>query len=240
MAKFGGRELVMLLICILVGALLVVQIRAKDSGNMYVSATEIDEYLAQIDSEKANIETIKTQIASAQEQLEQYEANSDKEAYGVIKEKLEGELSGYLDMSCAEAVHGAGVKITVDDGTRALYEGEDINDIIVHDIDILLIVNELKRCKAEAIAVNGHRITPYTSIVCSGYTIRMDGMVYARPFEITAIGDSKRISSALLAPEGYGTYLMDWGVLFSIESLEDVEIPPYTGEMKFRYAIPKV
>ncbi len=240
MTKFGIRELVMLLICVLIGTFLVIQVRADNSGNMYVSATAIDEYQAQIESEKASIENIKLQIEEAKLQLSEYEESIKEKDNATIKGKLQNELTGYLDMSCAEAVHGAGVKILVDDGTRALYEGEDINDLIVHDLDILLIVNELKRCKAEAIAVNGHRITPYTSIVCSGYTIRMDGMVYARPFEITAIGDSKRISSAFLAPEGYGTLLMDWGVIFSIESLEDIEIPAYTGEMKFKYAKPAV
>lgn len=238
MIKIGKREITVFLLCIVIGILLVIQIRADNSGNMYVSASEIDDYIAQIESERANIDAIKEQIEESKRQLADYEESAKEKDNATIQAKLTSELESFRSMSCADAVRGSGVKIVVDDGTRPLYEGEDINDIIVHDIDILLIVNELKRCKAEAIAVNGHRITPYTSIVCSGYTIRMDGMVYARPFEITAIGDAKRMSGALLAPEGYGTYLREWGVLFTIESVENVEIPAYSEEESFKYAEP--
>jgi uncharacterized protein YlxW (UPF0749 family) len=132
-------------------------------------------------------------------------------------------------------VHGEGVVVLVDDGTRALYEGEDPNAVLVHDMDILTIINELNRSGAEVLSVNGQRILNDTSISCSGYTIRINEQFFARPFEIRAIGDSKRMAAALIGPEGYGTLLQDYGVIFRLTIRDDLTIPKYSESQNYHY-----
>jgi len=221
------KYVVVFLICVCVGLGFYAQSKITDGQALYVSPETIDEYQVQIDSEIKEIANLKTQIELEKQRLAQYteEFKTEEKENVAMTEKLSNELYLYQIMTGMTEVHGPGVKITVDDGTRPLLEGENINNLIVHDIDILLIINELKQCKAEAIAVNGHRITPNTSITCSGYTVRMDGQVYARPFIITAIGDYKRMSNVLLAPEGYGTSLQNWGVQFYLEVSDDITVP---------------
>ena len=236
MCREKKAKVLLFVMCIIIGALLVSQFRYSDGGKMYVSAGAISEYEALIASEQEATANVKLQIEEAEQILQSYEENAKKKDTEIMAEKLRSELSGYLTMSSAETVHGPGVVITVDDGDRELIEGEDINNLLVHDADILMIINELKKCKAEAISVNGHRITPYTSIVCSGYTVRMDGVTYARPFEIAAIGDAKRISTTLLSSEGYGTSLKQFGVRFSIEYAEDLTIAASDSGKTFKYA----
>ena len=136
MIKIGKREITVFLLCIVIGILLVIQIRADNSGNMYVSASEIDDYIAQIESERANIDAIKEQIEESKRQLADYEESAKEKDNATIQAKLTSELESFRSMSCADAMRGSGVKIVVDDGTRPLYEGEDINDIIVHDITV--------------------------------------------------------------------------------------------------------
>jgi uncharacterized protein YlxW (UPF0749 family) len=134
-------------------------------------------------------------------------------------------------------VHGPGVIVTVDDATRDLFENEDINNVLVHDSDILIIINDLRRNGAEAISVNGQRIIDKSSISCSGYTIRINGVTYARPFEIRAIGDAKRMASALVSPEGYGTSLKQWGIQFEVAVSDDITIGRYNGSLNiYNYA----
>lgn len=220
----NARYVLIFGICVLIGALYVVQSAVTDGQRLYVSAKAIDEYRVQTESEKASIENLHRQIEEAEAQLAEYERTAASRDTDAMVAMLREELDRYLIMTGMEPVHGEGVRIVVDDGTRNLLDDEDINNIIVHDADILMVINELKRCRAEAIAVNGHRVTPNTSITCSGYTVRIDGQVYARPFEITAIGDSKRMSNALLGPEGYGTSLKNWGVQFSLEVVEDLYV----------------
>jgi len=137
--------------------------------------------------------------------------------------------------SGAMELRGPGVIITIDDGVRPLFEGEDINNILVHDADILIIINDLKKNGAEAISVNGERLVETSSVICSGYTVEINGVRYARPFMIRAIGDGNRMASSLIGPEGYGTSLKGWGVLFEIELSDEVFIPAYTREKIYKY-----
>jgi Uncharacterized protein conserved in bacteria len=132
-------------------------------------------------------------------------------------------------------VHGEGVIVFIDDGTRDLTEGEDPNVVLVHDMDILTIINDLNNSGAEVISVNGQRITNTTSISCSGYTIRINDQFFARPFEIKAIGDSKRMAAILVGPEGYGTLLKDYGVIFKLKIKDDIKISKYPEEQTFNY-----
>jgi len=201
---------------------------------LYVSAKTITDYKTTIESEKIEIEKTKNLIAESKKELALYEDsstdNADLLVSNIEKERnLYGMFSGIMDLK------GPGVIITIDDGVRPLFEGEDINNILVHDADILIVINDLKKNGAEAISVNGERLVETSSVICSGYTVEINGVRYARPFTIRAIGDGNRISSSLIGPEGYGTSLKNWGVLFKIELSDEVLIPAYTRVKTYKY-----
>ncbi|MCL1809262.1 MAG: DUF881 domain-containing protein [Clostridiales bacterium] len=221
--------------CFLIGLFLVSQFGVTEGQSVYVSAKAVGEYSTSIESEKREIENIMDRIEDAQEQLAKYEAAKDEGDFSEITAGLITEISKYKMFSGYEAVQGPGVKVTIDDGTRPLFEGEDINVVLVHDVDIIMIINDLRRCGAEAISVNGQRVADRTEISCSGYTVRINGQVFARPFVIRAIGDGKRMSANLLSYEGYGTLLKNYGVQFSIELVEDMVIQGYAGAAAYKY-----
>ncbi|WP_312353212.1 DUF881 domain-containing protein, partial [Aminipila sp.] len=79
------------------------------------------------------------------------------------------------------------------------------------------------------------RITANTAISCSGYTVRINGEVYARPFKIRAIGDGKRMAAALVDPDGYGTSLKNWGVQFEVRLKDDITIDAVSKNYIYRY-----
>jgi len=221
--------------CFLIGLFIISQYGVMEGQNVYVSASSIDEYRISIDSAKGEIENIRDMIDDAAEQLARFEAARDEGDFSEILEELAFEILKYRMFSGYEAVQGSGVRIVVDDGIGQLHEWEDINDVLVHDIDIMIIINDLKRNGAEAISVNGQRIVDRTEISCSGYTVRINGQVFARPFVIRAIGDGARMSASLISFEGYGTLLREYGVQFGVELVEDMIIPGFTGMLGYRY-----
>jgi uncharacterized protein YlxW (UPF0749 family) len=228
------RSIGLFVMCVVIGLLIVVQSRTTNGMQLYVSSKAITDYKTTIASEVADKARIKTLITEAQKKLQEYQLLANNED-PLLKNKIKEELDYYKMISGKTAVHGEGVIVIVDDGTRALVAGENPNSVLVHDMDILTVINELNRSGAEVLAVNGQRITNNTSISCSGYTIRINDQFFARPFEIRAIGDSKRMAAALLGPDGYGTLLRDYGVIFKITIKDDLTIPQYTDDETFDY-----
>ena len=228
------RTIGLFLLGFIVGLSIVTQAKATNGMQVYVSAKTISDYQTTIDSEKKEIERIKTLIAGAEKNLEEVEALAES-PQDDLKDRLQDELNHYKLISGDTKVKGEGVIVLIDDGTRELYEGENPNDVLVHDMDILTVLNELNRSGAEAISVNGQRLSNTSSISCSGYTIRINDQFFARPFEIRAIGDSKRMAAALIGPDGYGTLLQEYGVIFKLTISDDLIITKYPDAQNYEY-----
>lgn len=228
------RNIFIFLLCLVMGVGLVIQGRTSEGQMLYVSAKAITDYKTTIESEKLEIEKTKLLIEQGKKELALYESENDDGTDLIVsnleKERdLYGMYSGFLELK------GPGVEIIIDDGVRDLFEGENINNLLVHDIDILMIINDLKKSGAEGISINGERLVENTSVICSGYTVEINGVRYARPFTIKAIGDGNRIASSLIGPEGYGTSLKNWGVQFKIELMDEVVIPAFVQENAYKY-----
>lgn len=228
------RVVVFFALCVVIGLSIVVQSKVTNGQQLFVSAKAITDYKISIESEEKDKERIDQLIVEADKKLKEYQQLLNAEDSD-LQEKLLEELEYYKLISGETAVRGEGVIVLVDDGTRDLFEGEDPNSVLVHDMDILTIINELNRSGAEVLSVNGQRIANNTSISCSGYTIRINDQFFARPFEICAIGDSKRMVAALIGPEGYGTLLEDYGVLFKVTIEDELVIPKYSENQDFEY-----
>lgn len=231
-----NRDFLLFLVSVLVGVTLVTQLNTSHGQMIYTSRKTIDDYKAMIAAEEKTTSDIYQQIEAAEKLLEEYREDMEDTETTVVVDNIASEYSKYMMLAGTADVKGPGVIITLDDGNRELYGGEDINNLLVHDLDILMIINELKDCGAEAISVNGQRIIDSTSISCSGWTIRINGRTYARPFVVEAIGDGKTMVSNLLAPHGYGTSLREWGVQFAVETADEIIIEGYSEERDFLYA----
>lgn len=228
------RTIGFFIFCLVIGFLLISQARLTNGQHLFVSAKTITDYETTIKTETEDMERISRLIEDTEKKLAEYEAladSSDEE----LKARLLEELEYYKLASGKTEVRGEGVIVVVDDGTRPLYEGEDPNTILVHDMDILTIINDLSRSGAEVLAVNKQRLQNESSISCSGYTIRINDQFFARPFEIRAIGDSKRMAAALIGPDGYATLLHEYGVICKVTISDDVAIQAYPENQVYQY-----
>lgn len=134
-------------------------------------------------------------------------------------------------------VTGTGVKIVLNDGTVTPTNNFLVNasDLLVHDGDLIQVVNELLNSDAEAISINGQRIVGTTAIECDGNIIKINGFKIGAPFEILAIGYPEYLAG-IGRVGGYLERLESRGIIVSLTKQNEVKVPKYTGTIKFNYA----
>ncbi len=126
-------------------------------------------------------------------------------------------------------VKGEGVLVTLTDAEYI--PGEDNpNSYIVHEQHIQQVVDELLVSGAEALAINGHRVTHRTYIHCIGPVIEIDGEIAFAPFEVKAIGDRDTLDEALNLTGGVKDQLVNENIQVRIEKKTDIQIDPYFSE----------
>ena len=131
---------------------------------------------------------------------------------------------------------GPGVIVRLDDSSRKARTGENPNLYLIHDDDLLKVINELRAAGAEALSVNGQRLTGTSEIRCAGPTLSVNNVRSAPPFEVRAIGDTHALEQALKMRGGVADTLKVWGIELVIETADDVYIPAYKGALTYTYA----
>ena len=131
-------------------------------------------------------------------------------------------------------VKGPGVIVTLKDSKTNSANVLNINDLLVHDLDVLSVINELKNAGAEAISINDQRIISTTAISCEGNVININGEKVGVPFTIKAIGLPESLD-ALSRPGGYLEILKRYGIEAELKKSNDITIPKYTGKIEFKY-----
>ncbi|ODA39649.1 DUF881 domain-containing protein [Desulfosporosinus sp. BG] len=136
-------------------------------------------------------------------------------------------------------VSGPAIRITLDDSKRAATGQEDPNNFLIHEQYIREIFNALWNGGAEAIAVNGQRVTTYTEVFCGGSYIQINGTRQMPPYVIEAIGDANNLSAALkfYGWDKLGDFQQQYGITRKLEVLDEVVIP--AGRLRdYHYAEP--
>ena len=149
-------------------------------------------------------------------------------------QQLSVDLNNAEMAACGKQLTGPGLVVRLADTPRKRIEQSgpyyDINWFLVHDRDMLMVVNILKAAGAEAVAINGVRLQAGTAIHCSGPAIYVRDISLTPPFEIAAIGDSAALSDALLKGNGGDPTeiyqeLTAFGIIFEIEKKDEIMIP---------------
>lgn len=229
MRKIKGKHLFLSLILLVTGFILAFSYqRAQIEKNEVVQNNEWkkeDSLRSQIlNLQKTNRELAK-ELQGLQQNVEKKENNlADQEQ---ISSNLVEDLKKLRMVVGNVKVKGEGVEVTLNDSSY-IPEGENPNDYIVHEEHIRSIIDELHVAGAEAIAVNGQRISHDTYISCIGPVVSVDGNQYPAPFVITAIGDSPTLEKSL------NLYIVDKivndGVEVRVEKETTLEMMPFITE----------
>ncbi|MDD4775657.1 MAG: DUF881 domain-containing protein [Syntrophomonas sp.] len=232
MRETSGK-LAIMVICVIVGIMLSVQYRTSESYGPNLRTTRVDDLAAANSSLLKENQNLSEEIVELRETLAHI--NSDSQ----LNADLQAELRKINMAAGLTAVTGPGIIVTLNDNPQALQPGENPNAYLVHDSDILSIVNEIKASGAEAIAVNDQRIIAMSEIRCAGTTILVNWNKIGPPFIIKATGNQQLLESGLTIKGGKLEELNSFGLQTQLVRSDKIEIPAYTGAMKYQYTTPK-
>lgn len=173
------------------------------------------------------------QLEEVETRLE--EARTEAATNSGVDIQTENEIKKNNALLGLTEVKGSGVIIKLDED-REVKEEEiiDVNSYLVHDGDLINIVNELFNAGADAISINGKRIVNTTSILCDGNIIRVNDEIVGVPIEIKAICHPAATYN-LRRKGGYLSLMKSGGVIVEMEESDNITIPKYEGVYKYEY-----
>ena len=147
-------------------------------------------------------------------------------------------LSEYRVFAGLTEVSGPGVQVTLVDSTRRNAIANDPLNLasLIHDADLVLVVNELKASGAEAIAVNGERVIGISSIRCVGPVVHVNNVPAAPPYIIEAIGDPNALYGGINLPDGVLSKLQGYDpAMAKAEKKLKLVLPAFAGGTQTRF-----
>ncbi|MGA4856405.1 DUF881 domain-containing protein [Streptomyces koyangensis] len=221
-AKLGlAAGLVLAALVVTVGA-------AQAREDAPVIAKEREELIDRIESGSAtadglekDVESLRTEVGKRQREALQ--------KHGGDQGALVGLLSG------STAVHGPGLKLVVDDakgsdtGGGGPRESAGFSDTgRLRDRDMQRIVNGLWQSGAEAVSINGQRLTALSAIRAAGDAILVDNKPLGPPYTVLAVGDGQRLADRFQGSSD-GQYLAalreNFGIRTKITAEDEVRLP---------------
>lgn len=213
------------LVSLVIGVILSMQFNMNSIIQHNESIRRTQVLADQVAQLKKEHDAVQPQIIKMREQLESLSA-------GPLAPQIIAEMELATIFSGITELSGSGVEVTLKDSTVSPKHNDNPNLYIIHDEDILKVVNELKAAGAEAIAINGQRLVATSEIVCSGPVIRINKKPLVPPFVITALGSPETLEGALKMRGGVAEFLQFFGIQISVERLEHITIPAYSGSIK--------
>ncbi|GAA3153876.1 DUF881 domain-containing protein [Streptomyces echinatus] len=197
-----------------------------------VVAKERQELIDRIDSETADADELESTVDQLRDDVGARQQQAAlKSSGGSADADLAGLLSG------ATAVQGPGVKLVVNDAKEASSGGDgtnpretsDFSDTgRVRDRDMQRVVNGLWASGAEAISINGQRLTALSAIRAAGDAILVDNRPLVPPYAVLAVGDGDRLSTTFQnSADGLYLHALEeqYGIRATISTEADLRLP---------------
>ena len=217
----------------------VAELRRPEPGQATGRATlerEIQRRTAAADAAQRQIQDLRTQITKAQE--EQLTSQGDAALAAQVQQL--GLLTGELPVT------GPGLEFSIADARPADPQGaavdpraasaEDGGQVL--DRDLQIVVNGLWAAGAEAVSINGRRLTSLSAIRSAGQAILVDFRPLVPPYVIQALGDPAVLQTGFSSTKAaqYLQSLRDnFGVQVSVTTSRELRMPA-AGAFQLRRA----
>ncbi|MET7370511.1 DUF881 domain-containing protein [Streptomyces sp. NPDC005566] len=213
---------------LVVAALVVTLGAAEAQVAAPVVAKEREELIDRVNAETTAADALQEDVDELRQDVDERQRKA-LEQHGGAKGGLVALLSG------ATAVEGPGIKLVVDDAKDTDQGGGGPRESTgfadtgrVRDRDMQRVVNGLWQSGAEAIAINGQRLTALSAIRAAGDAILVDNRPLVPPYTVLAVGDGKKLSDAF-QDSADGLYLQalqeSFDIRTSISEQEQVRLP---------------
>jgi len=209
------------------------QIKTVENSNTKVSQNyEENNLRAEVLKFKEKYDNKVKDLEKEEEKLEEERKNATQNNSELENAEIEIKKSNKI-LGLSE-VKGPGVIVTLQDSKVSTSNVFSIAELLIHDIDVLSVINELKNAGAEAISINDQRIVSTTAISCDGNVITVNKVKVGTPFVIKAIGLPESFF-VLERPGGYVEILKKYSIEASIEKSNELTIPKYSGKLELAY-----
>ena len=183
----------------------------------------------------AQVHAQSRQTASLQSRLDRLRTDTTELrdaalASSAAGKQLAGKLAAEELAAGTVAVTGPGLRVTLDDAT------DGRNRVL--DRDLQAAVNALWAAGAEAIAVDGQRMTAQSAIRQAGEAILVNFQPVSAPYEIEAVGDPVALETRFGSSRTAGrlrAYEQLYGLRFGYSRAGTLTLPPAPG-LTVRYA----
>lgn len=203
-------------ICVLAGLMFTTSALGAGRGTAG-AAHERAELIAQLNQAEARNQELRTQAEQLSTEVHRLEQNR-------LGEPVNTDPAAQI-WSGMVPVTGPGVVLTITDNPR------DTNGTIV-DQDIRQVVNGLWLAGAEAITINGYRLSARTAIRQAGSAVTIDYRSMTTPYRIEAIGAPRQLANDFESGTG-GQWLnflkRNYGVGWSIENRAELQLGADAG-----------
>ena len=184
-------------------------------------------------------DALKQRILDLRSQIQSVEGQGEGSAVQVrqLNERLEQAriAAGLIPLT------GTGIVIQLEDSKEPVPPDGSDADYLVGSRDIRLVVEELWGAGAEAIAVNGERITPTSAIIDVGTSLLVNSAYLTPPYQITALGPPD-LYDRLSARAGFVDFVRarskGYGIGVSLAEPASVDMPAFVGTVTLRYSRP--
>lgn len=224
----------LLIVSIVLGVIIGLQIRTitknlsikTDEGVLRSKelALELKKMTEERDSQRAEIEKLNNLI---QEYESEFMDTDD------ATKLLYSEIERYKKLACLTELNGKGVIINIVDAYDA---DRKISSIIDNPEIILRLISVLNSAGAEAISINGQRISAYTEVERAGYFLEINGVSVSSPIIIKAIGDKDTIIPALNIKTGVIDSLRNYHFDVTISEEDNVSVEKLDVPKDFKFA----
>lgn len=231
----GGRVLVALVAVALGAATTIAVVSLRAPQPAVIKAREVLEQ--RILDRQASVDQLGKDIASASQRID-----------GLQREALASQYPGLLATiqtdsvaSGAGPVSGPGVRVTISDAADAVADDGTVDpDKRVQDSDLQGVVNALWASGAEAVEINGQRLTSTTAIRSAGSAVLVDLVGLSSPYHVDAIGspdDLRTRFAASAAADELSVLSQSYGLESSVRTVDHLELPG-AGPSTLHYARP--
>jgi uncharacterized protein YlxW (UPF0749 family) len=226
-----SRHRIMLVAATIVLGFLLAIAAAQNYRSAPEAEKQRDELITRINQADTRLNGLRTQQIQLADEVRrlQTEGLSNTSSGAALQQQFDD-----LELQAgAVAVKGPGIKAVLDDAKDA-----DSKEGRLLDVDLQQLVNGLWTAGAEAIAVNGHRLTTLTAIRSAGSAITVDYSSLTPPYTVLAIGDNATMPARFAQSSGgqWVQYLVsNFGVRMTITT-EDSLLVPADATMALRYA----
>ncbi len=227
--KKNGNRIIMFVVFMIFGIVIAVQFK----NTMTVKKAAV--------SNKYSVETLKAQLAKVQEETAELKKTIDENIVmknEIIWEYVSQQNDDQLEKQWESiklhtgivGVKGPGITIRLDDAP-ARQPDMPLSLLIIHDQDIKVILNDLKKAGAQAIAVNGERVVPMSEQVCAGPTILINGNRHPVPYIIEAIGDPDELYEHISSSSRI-VNMTEFNIRVEISKSKEIVLPKFSSADK--------